>query len=80
MNLKIVFVVESLVFGLFAVATLFLTRFVRFFDVEWELSILLGNAFLPLFVLGLVFVFVRLRLEKDTEEARRTVSGTKNLL
>ena len=70
MNLKLVLVVESLVFGIFLAVTLFLTRFVKFFEVKWEMSVLLTQTYLPAFLLGPVFVFIRLRMYPNSETKR----------
>lgn len=76
MNLKLVLVLEALVFGLFGAITIYLTRFVKFFEVEWEVTILIANAFFSCFLLGLAFVFIRLRIDSDQERVRQTVSGS----
>ena len=74
MNLKVLLLVESLVFGLFGGITFYLTKFVKFFEVEWEVSILIANSFFACLVLGLTFLFIRLRRDTDQERVKKTVS------
>lgn len=77
MNLKGLMIVRSVIFVVFSVITILLTKFVNFFEVEFSSTILLLNNYLLLILFGFFVFFIgnAFKQVKNKEQAKRMVSG-----
>ena len=77
MNLKGLMIVQSVIFVVFSVITILLTKFVNLFEVELVPTVLLLNNYLSPILFGF-FVFHignAFKQVKNKEQAKRMVSG-----
>lgn len=77
MNLKGLMIVQSVIFVVFSVITILLTKFVNLFEVELVPTVLLLNNYLSLILFGFFVFFIgnAFKQVKNKEQAKRMVSG-----